>query len=68
MKFSVLSTLFLATVATALPSSEVERSTSFNATVLACKALKLVYSTQVFFPGEANYTAENERRFPQTQA
>ncbi|PMD56688.1 FAD binding domain-containing protein [Hyaloscypha bicolor E] len=60
MKFSVLSTLFLATVATALPSSEVERSTSFNATVLACKALKLVYSTQVFFPGEANYTAENE--------
>lgn len=68
MKFSVPLILFLTTVATALPSFEVERSTSFNATVLACKALKLAYSTQVFFPGETNYTSENERESPQTQA
>lgn len=58
-----LATIFLAAVSTALPSKEVERSTSFNTTVLACNALKLAYSAQVFFPGDANYTTENECEF-----
>jgi hypothetical protein len=68
MKPSILAAFFLAAVSTALPSPEVEeQSSSLNATVLACDTLKLLYSAKVFFPGSANYTAENERKFPNVE-
>ena len=61
MKLSIVATLSLVAFSTALPSLEIERSASLNSTVLACDALQLAYKSQVFFPGSANYTAENER-------
>ena len=61
MKISILGTLFLAaTSTTALPSLDAERSIELDSTVLACEALQLAYRLQTFFPGDANYTAQNE--------
>ncbi|RFU35031.1 hypothetical protein B7463_g1267, partial [Scytalidium lignicola] len=66
MKLSLVAGLFsaAAAVSSALPSSsaatEVDQAASFNATALACQALKLAYRSQVFFPSDANYTAENQ--------
>jgi hypothetical protein len=57
---------FLA-AASALSSTESERSSSLISTFLACNALKLAFSNDVFSPGDANYTAENQREpTPQT--
>jgi len=63
MKLSILLTSLLAAVSTALPALETERSASLNSTALACNVLKLIYKTQVFFPGSVNFTVENERKF-----
>lgn len=70
MKLFKVSILALATaivdvVASALsPSSEVHERANFSPNaLLACGALKVVYGSQVFFPGQANYTAENQREF-----
>ena len=46
-----------------LSSGEQERTNLNPNALLACGALKLVYGSQVFFPGQANYTAENQRGF-----
>lgn len=59
-----MSILALATavdvVTSALP--EVWERANFNPNaLLACGALKVVYGSQVFFPGQSNYTAENQR-------
>lgn len=50
--------LSFAAAAIALPSSDATEKC--NATVSACDTLKLAFNSQVFFPGDANYTAENE--------
>jgi hypothetical protein len=62
MKLSLTTFLLPAAVASALTAGEVERSASFNTTTIACEALKLAFSSRVFFPGDANYTAENQRK------
>ena len=63
MKLSFLSGIILSSIVTALPSTTQRDELSINVTVLACDALTLAYPSQVFFPADANYTAENERQF-----
>ena len=66
MWFSQLSLFTLAAaVVSALPVADVqvEERQAFNPkALLACGALKLAYGGQVFFPGQRNYTEENERK------
>jgi hypothetical protein len=52
--------LSLAATALALPSSDAAEK--WNPIIGACNALKLAFKSQVFFLGDANYTAENERK------
>jgi hypothetical protein len=61
MKSFLLACLLPAAVASALPSAEVDGAASVNSTTLACEALKLAFKSKVFFPGDANYTTENQR-------
>jgi len=35
-----------------------------NATSLACTKLLSTYPSEVFFPGDSNYTSENQRKAP----
>ncbi|KAH9208945.1 hypothetical protein DL95DRAFT_478805 [Leptodontidium sp. 2 PMI_412] len=64
MRFPVLSVTALAVaVVSALPAADVrlEERQAFNQrALLACGALKLAYGGQVFYPGQKNYTEENE--------
>jgi hypothetical protein len=39
--------------------SGVVSATHVNATSLACEALNLAFHSKVFYPGDANYVAEN---------
>ncbi|CZR68267.1 related to 6-HYDROXY-D-NICOTINE OXIDASE [Phialocephala subalpina] len=52
-----ISTILLAAVCSTLPSLTLCID---NATTQACNSLKLIFNTKLFFPGDANYTSENE--------
>lgn len=59
-------TALAAAAVSALPAADVrlEERQAFNPqALLACGALKLAYGGQVFYPGQKNYTEENEREF-----
>lgn len=63
MKFTGLSIVSLAAVASALVAIDSEQSASSNSNaLLACATLKIAFGTQVFYPGSVKYKAENERR------
>lgn len=66
MRAPILSVIALAVaVVSALPADVrlAERQAFNPRALLACGALKLEYGGQVFYPGQKNYTEENEREF-----
>lgn len=61
MKLSLLACVVLPlVVASAKPVAEIQQRRGANMTTLACNALKQAFSSQVFVPGDANYTTQNE--------
>lgn len=62
MKLSPLACLVPLALASAQSVAETERrwDLDLSTTTLACSALKLAFSSQVLFPGDANYTTQNE--------